>query len=161
MKIKTIITDARLAELPTRGTIGSAAVDLRAMIDAEHPQTVDDGAGNLAIRIHPGQTLMIDTGMKVHIKNHKYAGLIMARSGLASKKGLAPANKVGLIDSDYQGPLMVAIHNSGGRIQTIEQGERIAQLVIVPIAQIELDLVESFEDETERGEDGFGSTGEV
>ena len=160
MDIKAIITDKRLLKygLPQRATDGSAGADLRAMLTSGHPQVV--GSNPMTLNIYPGQTIVIDTGIRIHIDDMKKCGLIFARSGLASKRGLAPANKVGLIDSDYQGPLKVALHNYTSHVQTVEQGERIAQLVIAPVVNFNLVEVDSFEDETERGEGGFGSTGE-
>lgn len=131
-----------------KATVGSAGVDLRAALE--------DASG---VCIHPGETVLISTGLAVWIKNPNYAGLIMARSGLASKEGLAPANKVGLIDSDYQGPLMVALHNHSKESRVVHAWDRIAQLVVVPVVNAKYEVVEQFSNETVRGEGGFGSTG--
>ena len=105
----------------------------------------------------PGETKLIRTGLSMEIPEG-YAGLIYARSGLASKRGLAPANKVGVVDADYRGEIMVALHNHSAQPQTIAPFERIAQLVIAPFLKAEFTLVEEL-DTTERGEGGFGSTG--
>lgn len=132
------------AVIPTYGSPFAAGADLYSA--AETPVTV-----------LPGETKMIPTGLAVEIPEG-FAGLIYARSGLASKKGLAPANKVGVIDSDYRGEVLVALHNHSSVPATVDCGERIAQLVITPFLQA--DFVVSDElDETERGAGGFGSTG--
>lgn len=127
-----------------KATMGSAGTDLMSMQDCT---------------IHPGETEMIRTGIAIHIKDPNYAGLIMARSGISSKRGLAPANKVGLIDSDYQGELIVALHNHSDTYQVIHKGEKIAQLVFIPVAHPFMVCVKEFEEETDRGSGGFGSTG--
>ena len=132
------------AVLPTYGTASSAGADLYACL--ENPVT-----------IAPGCTVMIPTGLSMEIPVG-YAGLIYARSGLSVKRGLAPANKVGVIDSDYRGEFMVALYNHGGSAQTVENGERIAQLVITPVFTPGFAEVETLSD-TERGAGGFGSTG--
>lgn len=135
--------DAR-AELPTLGSAFAAGADLRACLDEP-------------VTLAPGQTVMIHTGLAAEIPEG-YAGLVYARSGLASKRGLAPANKVGVVDSDYRGELMVALHNHSAEPQTVEHGERIAQLVITPFLAV--DYVEADElTDTARGAGGFGSTG--
>lgn len=126
-------------------TLGSAGIDLRNM---DHDKT-----------LFPGTTHKIDTGLSIWIKDPNYAGFILARSSIATKNNLAPANKVGLIDSDYQGPLIVALHNHGSNAQRIKYGQRIAQLIIMPIATFDMVLVDEFSNVTERGEGGFGSTG--
>ena len=132
------------AQIPTYATPLSAGADLYALLDG-------------AVTIQPHTTVMIHTGLSMEIPEG-YAGLIFARSGLASKKGLAPANKVGVIDSDYRGEFMVALHNHGETEQTVEDGERIAQLLIVPFLKASF-LVSAELSDTERGEGGFGSTG--
>jgi len=142
-QLKVIITDESLVSA-NFGTEGSAGLDLSSTRD-----TILD----------PGETMLIDVGLRIWIEDTGIAGFIMARSGLASKKGLAPANKVGLIDSDYQGPLMVAMHNHSNEVQVIRRGDKIAQLVLVPVVPFKLDKVISFEQETVRGAGGFGSTG--
>lgn len=132
------------AVMPTYGSLFAAGADLYALLDSE---TV----------IEPQQTLLVHTGLSMEIPEG-YAGLIYARSGLASKRGLAPANKVGVVDADYRGEIMVALHNHSAKPQTIAPFERIAQLVIAPFLKAEFTLVEEL-DTTERGEGGFGSTG--
>ena len=132
------------AVVPTYGSEFSAGADLYAVLDEE---TV----------ILPNETKLIHTGLAVEIPVG-YAGLIYARSGLASKRGLAPANKVGVVDADYRGEVMVALHNHSANPQTVAPLERIAQLVITPFLQVEFDVVEELSD-TVRGTGGFGSTG--
>ncbi len=142
-KVRFVCLDARVSA-PRYASPGSAGADLCALLDA--PES-----------IAPGQTKLIPTGLKMEIPTG-LAGMIFARSGLASKRGLAPANKVGVVDSDYRGEIMVALHNHGLEPQTVEPGERIAQLVLMPVVQAEFVPAESLED-TQRGEGGFGSTG--
>ena len=132
------------AKIPTYGSEFSAGADLYACCDAN-------------ITIAPHETKMIPTGLAMEIPVG-YAGLIYARSGLASKKGLAPANKVGVVDSDYRGEVMVALHNHTNEEKTIEPSERIAQLVVAPFLKVDFNVVDDL-DETDRGEGGFGSTG--
>ncbi|MBR2023000.1 MAG: dUTP diphosphatase [Clostridia bacterium] len=132
------------AVLPTYGSPYSAGADLYALVDGE---TV----------IMPHETKLIRTGLAMEIPEG-YAGLIYARSGLASKRGLAPANKVGVVDADYRGEVMVALHNHSDKAQKIEAGERIAQLVIAPFLKAEFDEADELSD-TVRGAGGFGSTG--
>ncbi len=132
------------AVIPTYGSEYAAGADLYACLEA--PLTIE---ANQTILVHTGIAMEIPVG---------YAGLIYARSGLASKKGLAPANKVGVIDADYRGEIMVALHNHSEMAATIEPGERIAQLVIAPYVSANFNLVEELSD-TVRGEGGFGSTG--
>lgn len=140
------ILDPRLHEqMPSYATSGSAGLDLRACVDE-------------ALIINPGETVLIPTGMAMHLDNTYYAALILPRSGLGHKHGIVLGNLVGLIDSDYQGPLMVSCWNRGTSAFTLNPMERIAQLVIVPVVQAEFHLVDDFE-KTERGEGGFGSTG--
>lgn len=143
MKIKLL---NEFAKVPTRGSEYAAGYDLYAAF--KEP----------LLKISPGSTVVVDTGIAVAIPDG-YFGAIFARSGLATKQGLRPANCVGVIDSDYRGPIKVALHNDGPVLpQIIKQGERIAQLVIIPYENIEFEVVEELE-ETERGEGGFGSTG--
>lgn len=134
------------ATIPSYGTDYAAGADLYACIDEP-------------VSIGCGETKMIGTGIAMEIPTG-YVGLVFARSGLACKKGLAPANKVGVIDSDYRGEIKVALHNHNGFGEelTVEAGERIAQISIVPYLKAEFDVVDNLED-TERGEGGFGSTG--
>lgn len=132
------------AVIPTYGSACSAGADLYACLDT-------------AVTIEAGATLLIKTGLAMEIPQG-YAGLIYARSGLASKKGLAPANKVGVVDADYRGELMVALHNHGQAAAVVEPGERIAQLVITPFLTAQFVETDVLED-TDRGAGGFGSTG--
>jgi dUTP pyrophosphatase len=132
------------AILPTYGSEYAAGADLYACLEAP-------------VTIEPGETVMIHTGLAMEIPVG-YAGLIYARSGLASKKGLAPANKVGVVDSDYRGEFMVALHNHSLSAATVEPGERIAQMVITPYVTGVFQVVDELE-ETKRGAGGFGSTG--
>lgn len=132
------------AHIPTYGSEYSAGADLYACIDD-------------VVTIKPGETKMIPTGLAMEIPVG-YAGLIYARSGLASKKGLAPANKVGVVDSDYRGEVMVALHNHSNEEKSIEPDERIAQLVVAPFLKVDFNIVDEL-NETDRGEGGFGSTG--
>lgn len=132
------------AIVPTYGSEFAAGADLYAALDE-------------AVTIEPGETKLIPTGLAFAIPEG-YAGFVYARSGLASKRGLAPANKVGVIDADYRGEVMTALHNHGKEPQTIEPGERIAQMVIAPYITADFILSEEL-DNTERGEGGFGSTG--
>ena len=140
------ILDERMRDqMPSYGTPGSAGLDLRACIDA-------------AIEIAPGQTVLVPTGLSIFVEDPRYAALILPRSGLGHKHGIVLGNLVGLIDSDYQGQLMVSTWNRSSAPFTLEPMERLAQLVIVPIQQVELKIVEEFA-ESSRGTGGFGSTG--
>lgn len=132
------------AKLPVYGSADAAGADLCALTD-------DD------ITLAPGATAFVHTGLAAAIPQG-YVGLVCARSGLASKQGLAPANKVGVVDADYRGELMVALHNHSGETRVIHNGDRIAQMVILPYLTAEFVLSKEL-DETERGEGGFGSTG--
>lgn len=132
------------ATIPTYGSEFSAGADLYAVCDSD-------------ITIQSGKTVLIHTGLAMEIPEG-YGGFIFARSGLASKKGLAPANKVGVVDSDYRGEIMVALHNHSNEDKTISHGERIAQLVIMPYLAAEFTECEELSD-TVRGQGGFGSTG--
>lgn len=141
VRIKKLHPDA---VIPTYGTPFAAGADLYACMDS-------------AVTIEPGQTQFIHTGLAVEIPVG-FAGLVYARSGLACKKGIAPANKVGVIDADYRGEIMVALHNHSSEAVTIESKERIAQLVITPFLTAQFEETDELGD-TERGEGGFGSTG--
>lgn len=141
IRIKKLREDAKV---PTYGSPYAAGADLYACLEEEQV-------------VSPGQTVMIHTGIAMEIPEG-YAGLIFARSGLASKRGLAPANKVGVVDSDYRGEFMIALHNHSDVPQTVLPGERIAQMVITPVLTAEFLQVEELE-ETQRGSGGFGSTG--
>ena len=140
------LLDPRMAEhLPAYATPGSAGLDLRACIAA-------------ACVLEPGQTTLIPTGLAIHIGDPGLAAMILPRSGLGHKHGIVLGNLVGLIDSDYQGPLMVSCWNRGHAVFTIEPMERLAQLVIVPVVQAQFRVVEEF-GASVRGAGGFGSTG--
>ena len=140
------ILDPRMHDcLPAYATSGSAGLDLRACLDA--PRT-----------LAPGDTDLVPTGLAIHITDPAYAGMILPRSGLGHKHGIVLGNLVGLIDSDYQGPLMVSVWNRGTQPYTLQPMERLAQLVIVPIQQVRFDVVDDFADSA-RGAGGFGSTG--
>ena len=141
VKIKKLNSKAML---PTYGSEYSAGADLYACMEE-------------TVTIQPGETVLIKTGLAMAIPEG-YAGLMYARSGLATKKGLAPANKVGVVDADYRGEVMVPLHNHSRVAVEVEHGERIAQMVITPFLTAEYMLAEEL-DETERGEGGFGSTG--
>lgn len=132
------------AKTPTYGSVGAAGADLYAISDGE-------------IVVLSGTTVLVHTGIAVQIPDG-YVGLVFARSGLASKKGLAPANKVGVIDSDYRGEVMVALHNQTNTAQTVSSGDRIAQLVVVPCMQAAFEEADELTD-TVRGAGSFGSTG--
>ncbi|USH02586.1 dUTP diphosphatase [Grimontia kaedaensis] len=147
-KIDLQILDPRVGNefpLPAYATEGSAGLDLRAVLDS--PLTLE-----------PGQTELLPTGLAIHIADPSLAATILPRSGLGHKHGIVLGNLVGLIDSDYQGQLMVSCWNRGNTTFTIEPGERIAQLVFVPVIQAEFNIVENF-DATERGAGGFGHSG--
>lgn len=146
--IQVKILDPRVGKefpLPAYATDGSAGMDLRACLDA-------------AIDLNPGQTELIPTGLAIHLADPNLAATILPRSGLGHKHGIVLGNLVGLIDSDYQGQLFVSTWNRGDTSFTIEPGERIAQLVVLPVVQIGFDVVEEF-DSSDRGEGGFGSSG--
>ncbi len=142
------VLDARMAEqLPAYATPGSAGLDLRACLDAP-------------VTLGPGQTTLIPTGLAIHIADPGLAAIILPRSGLGHKHGIVLGNLVGLIDSDYQGQLMVSCWNRGQAEFTVQPFERIAQLVIVPVVQAAFRRVDSF-DSSSRGTGGFGSTGKA
>ena len=142
VKIKKLCENA---VLPTYGSAGAAGADLYACLNQEE------------LSIGKGETVLVRTGVQMAIPEG-YVGLVYARSGLASKRGLAPANKVGVIDSDYRGEILVALYNQSGAAQTVKNGERIAQIVIAPYLKADFEESDCLE-ETERGEGGFGSTG--
>ncbi|WP_343607161.1 dUTP diphosphatase [Roseateles sp.] len=142
------VLDRRMAEqLPAYATTGSAGLDLRACLDE-------------AITLAPGDTVLVPTGLAIHIGDAGLAAMILPRSGLGHKHGVVLGNLVGLIDSDYQGQLMVSVWNRGKDSFTIQPMERIAQMVIVPVVQPTFRVVEDF-DASSRGEGGFGSTGKA
>lgn len=132
--------------LPQYATAGSAGLDLRACLDEP-------------LEIAPGEVKLIPTGLAIHINDPGYAATVLPRSGLGHKHGVVLGNLVGLIDSDYQGPLMLSCWNRSDKSYTIQPAERIAQLVVVPVSRVTFDVVNEFSD-SERGEGGFGSTGQ-
>ncbi len=145
-KLDVKILDARLKDqLPGHATSGSAGIDLRACLSA-------------TLVLEPGQAELVPSGMSIHVKDPGLCGLVLPRSGLGHKSGVVLGNLVGLIDSDYQGPLMVSLWNRTQKPVTIEPMDRVAQLVIVPVVQVQLNIVDEFV-ASERGEGGFGSTG--
>jgi dUTP pyrophosphatase len=147
-RLQVRILDQRLGAefpLPAYATQGSAGLDLRACIDAP-------------LLLEPGRAELISTGLSIYVADPALAAMILPRSGLGHKHGLVLGNLVGLIDSDYQGPLMVSCWNRGHQAYTVQPGERIAQLVVVPVVQVELQVVESFT-ASDRGSGGFGHSG--
>jgi dUTP pyrophosphatase len=144
--IELKVLDERMAsQLPAYATSGSAGLDLRACLDAP-------------LTLQPGQAELIPTGLAIHIGDPTLAAMLLPRSGLGHKHGIVLGNLVGLIDSDYQGPLMVSCWNRGAAAYVVQPMERIAQMVIVPVVQAQFRRVESFDDSS-RGVGGFGSTG--
>jgi len=146
--LKVRVLDARLGTdypLPAYATAGSAGLDLRALLDAPHA-------------LAAGETFLVPTGLAIHLDDPGLAAVILPRSGLGHKHGIVLGNLVGLIDSDYQGQLMVSCWNRSAQAFTIQPGERIAQLVVVPVVQVELQLVDDFAGSA-RGTGGFGHTG--
>ncbi len=147
-RVQLKILDQRLGkELPLPGyaTMGSAGMDLRACLDD-------------ALEIHPGETQLIPTGLAIHIADESLAAVLLPRSGLGHKHGIVLGNLVGLIDSDYQGQVFVSCWNRGDQTFTVKVGERIAQMVFVPVVQVAFEIVEEFGDSS-RGDGGFGHTG--
>ena len=147
MKMINIKKTNENAKTPTYGSEFAAGADLYAVVHNEEKK----------IEILPGETAFVDTGVVMEIPNG-YVGLIYARSGLSCKQGLAPANKVGVIDSDYRGNIMVALYNQSSETRIVSEGDRIAQIIIQPVEQFGFNVKENLSD-TERGEGGFGSTG--
>ena len=145
-KLEVKILDERIrAMLPHYATAGAAGLDLRACIDS-------------ALTLNPGDSQLVSAGIAIHLGDPGYAAMILPRSGLGSKSGIVLGNLVGLIDSDYQGPLMVSVWNRGKAAFTIQPLDRIAQLIVVPVVQVEFEVVEQFT-ASARGAGGFGSTG--
>ena len=147
-RLQVKVLDQRIGRdypLPSYATEGSAGLDLRALLD--EPMT-----------IKPGETVLIRTGLAIYIGDPNLAGLILPRSGLGHKHGIVLGNLVGLIDSDYQGPLMVSCWNRSKQAFTLQPGERLAQLVFLPVVQATFEIVDSFDSST-RGEGGFGHSG--
>lgn len=149
MKIINIKKTDENAKIPTYGSVYAAGADLYAVIHNEENK----------VEILPGETAFIDTGIVMEIPNG-YVGLVYARSGLSCKQGLAPANKVGVIDSDYRGNIMVALYNQSNEPRTVSEGDRIAQIVIQPVEQFGFKVKENLSD-TIRGNSGFGSSGKA
>jgi len=146
LKLQIKVLDERMrTHLPEYATLGSAGLDLRACIDTE-------------LAIAPGQTILVPTGIAIHIADPSLCAMILPRSGLGHKHGIVLGNLIGLIDSDYQGQLMVSTWNRGDTVFQLKPFERLAQLVIVPVVQVAWEPVEEFNDST-RGAGGFGSTG--
>src|SRR5262245_35133277 len=146
--LKVRILDARIGKdfpLPQYATSGSAGLDLRACIDAP-------------LLLEPGKSELLPTGLSIYVEDPGLAAVILPRSGLGHKPGVVRGNLVGLIDSDYQGPLMVSVWNRGREPFTVQPGERIAQLIVVPVVQVDLEVVEDFA-ATSRGQGGFGHSG--
>ncbi len=147
MRVDVKVLDVRMAEqLPAYATSGSAGLDLRACLDAP-------------LTLAPNAWQLVPTGLAIHLADPGFAAMILPRSGLGHKHGIVLGNLVGLIDSDYQGQLMVSAWNRSGVPFTIEPMERIAQMVIVPVVQAQFNVVDDFEAESERGAGGYGSTG--
>lgn len=145
--IQLRVLDPRMADqLPTYATEASAGLDLRAALSA-------------SLILAPGASSLVPTGLSIYVRDPGYAGLILPRSGLGHKHGIVLGNLTGLIDADYQGPLMVSLWNRSLIPYTVEPMERIAQLVIVPVAKARWVVTQEFSDDTERGAGGFGSTG--
>ena len=142
------ILDGRLGKqwpLPAYATAGSAGLDLRACIDEP-------------LLLEPGRTVLVPSGLAIYLEDPGLAAVLLPRSGLGHKHGIVLGNLVGLVDSDYQGPVMASLWNRGDAVFTIQPGDRIAQLVVVPVVQVQLEVVEVFS-ATERGAGGFGSSG--
>ena len=147
-KLQVRILDPRIGRdfaLPAHATAGSAGIDLRACLDAVKV-------------LAPGETILVPTGIAIHLEDPALAAVLLPRSGLGHKHGIVLGNLVGLIDSDYQGQVMVSIWNRSDHAFTIEPGDRIAQMIVVPVVQVELEVVAEFE-ESARGAGGFGSSG--
>jgi dUTP pyrophosphatase len=145
-KLEVKILDERIrGMLPHYATAGAAGLDLRACVDAP-------------LMLEPGASRLVSSGIAIHVGDPGYAAMVLPRSGLGAKSGIVLGNLVGLIDSDYQGPLMVSLWNRGSAAFTIQPLDRIAQLIVVPVVQVEFEVVEDFAAST-RGAGGFGSTG--
>jgi dUTP pyrophosphatase len=145
-QLQVKILDERMRTmLPHYATAGAAGLDLRACLDKE-------------LRLEPGDSRLVSSGIAIHVGDPGYAAIILPRSGLGAKSGIVLGNLVGLIDSDYQGPLMVSIWNRGREPFTVLPMDRIAQLIVIPVLQVEFEVVEAFA-ASERGAGGFGSTG--
>jgi dUTP pyrophosphatase len=146
-QLEVKILDERIRSmLPHYATAGAAGLDLRACIDKE-------------LRLEPGDSRLVSSGIAIHVGDPGYAAIILPRSGLGAKNGIVLGNLVGLIDSDYQGPLMVSVWNRGREPFTVQPMDRIAQLIVIPVVQVEFEVVEKFA-ASARGAGGFGSTGQ-
>lgn len=143
MKIKKLYNDVII---PTRGSAFAAGWDLYAHLPS-----------NTTMEIKPHETIKIGTGIAISLPDHTF-GAVAARSGLATKQGLAPANKLGIVDEDYRGEIIVALHNHSDETRYVENGDRIAQLIVIPYIPVNIEIVDNLED-TDRGNGGFGSTG--
>jgi len=149
VKVELRLLDPRLENhQPAYATPGSAGLDLRASLDA-------------SLTLEPNACVLVSTGLSLYLADPGYAAVILPRSGLGHRHGIVLGNLVGLIDSDYQGPLMLSVWNRGNTSYTIQPLERIAQLVIVPVMQAQFQVVERFTSQSNRGEGGYGSTGKV
>ena len=147
-KLEVKILDERMrGMLPHYATAGAAGLDLRACLDTP-------------LTLNPGDSQLVSSGVAIHVRDPGYAAMVLPRSGLGAKSGIVLGNLVGLIDSDYQGPLMVSLWNRGKSAFTIQPLDRIAQLIVVPVVQVQLDVVETFA-VTPRGVGGFGSSGTI
>ena len=145
-RLEVKVLDERIrGMLPRYATAGAAGLDLRACIDSP-------------LGLDPGESQLISSGLAIHVADPAYAAVVLPRSGLGAKSGIVLGNLVGLIDSDYQGPLMISMWNRGASPFTIQPLDRIAQLIVVPVVQVELEVVEEFA-ASARGAGGFGSTG--
>jgi dUTP pyrophosphatase len=147
-QLQVKVLDSRIGNeipMPEYATSGSAGLDLRACLDS-------------SLTLHPGETQLIPTGLSIYLEDPSIAAMILPRSGLGHKHGIVLGNLVGLIDSDYQGELMISCWNRGQQAFTIEMGERLAQLIIVPVVQAQFNIVKEFK-ATDRGEGGFGHSG--
>jgi len=145
-QLQVKILDERMRSmLPHYATAGAAGLDLRACIEKE-------------LRLEPGDSRLVSSGIAIHVGDPAYAAIILPRSGLGAKNGIVLGNLVGLIDSDYQGPLMVSVWNRGREAFTVQPMDRIAQLIVIPVVQVEFEVVEDFA-ASARGAGGFGSTG--
>ena len=145
-KLEVKILDERIRDvLPHYATAGAAGLDLRACID-------------VPLTLQPGDSRLVSSGIAIHVGDPSYAAIILPRSGLGAKSGIVLGNLVGLIDSDYQGPLMVSVWNRGREPFTVQPMDRIAQLVVIPVVQVEFEVVQDFA-ASARGAGGFGSTG--
>lgn len=148
IKVDVMVLNEKIkTQMPEYGSIGSAGLDLRAVID--EPLT-----------LQPNQVKLVGSGLAIHLDNPEYVGMLLPRSGLGHKQGIVLGNLVGLIDSDYQGELKMSLWNRSQEPQTIQPFDRVTQYVVVPVVQLELNVVDKFVSATERGEGGFNSTGQ-